>query len=318
VAVGGLAVRSRSSFLRAALAAVSRGWCVFPVAPGGKTPLVARWELRATTDRAQIHRWWGGGAPLNIGVATGRSGLVVVDLDGGHGDTAPAEFAGAKDGAEVLEILARRAGSAPPWDTYSVATPNGRHLYFRAPLGLELRNTVSALGWRVDTRANGGFVVAAGSRRAEGWYRLLHRGPVAELPGWLVEALRPAPSQIPSPRDGGGEVLGLSRGRAGAYVRAIVEGEVALVAAARTGTRHDTLLKAARTLGRLVGGGELEERTAREALFNAAAGHVGVDGCTALEVARTVEDGLGFGRRMPRRVRGCSTGGCARWEECRC
>jgi hypothetical protein len=91
-----------------------------------------------------------------------------------------------------------------------------------------------------------------------------------------------------------------------------VEGEAALVAAARTGTRHDTLLKAARTLGRLVGGGELEERTAREALLDAAAGHVGIDGCTAAEVARTVDDGLGFGRRMPRRVRACSTGGCPR------
>lgn len=304
-------MRTRSSFLRAALAAASRGWFVFPVTPGGKTPLVDRWEQRATTDRAQIHRWWGGGAPLNIGVAAGRSGLVVVDLDDGHGDTAPAEFAGAKDGAEVFEILARRAGSEPPWDTYSVATPNGRHLYFRAPDGLELRNTVAALGWRVDTRAHGGYVVAAGSRRAEGSYRLLHRGPVAELPEWLVEVLRPAPSQIPSSPAGGGEALELSRGRAGAYVRAIVEGEAALVAAARTGTRHDTLLKAARTLGRLVGGGELEEDTARETLRDAASGHIGVDGCTAAEVARTVDDGLAYGRRMPRRIRGGATG--ERW-----
>ncbi|WP_433503212.1 bifunctional DNA primase/polymerase [Pseudonocardia halophobica] len=298
-------MRERSSFLRAALAAASRGWLVFPLVPGGKTPVVEQWEERATTDRAQIYRWWGGGAPLNIGVAAGRSGLVVVDLDGGHGDTAPAEFAGAKDGSEVFEILARRAGSEPPWDTYSVATPNGRHLYFGAPDGVELRNTVAALGWRVDTRAHGGYVVAAGSRGEAGSYRLLRRGPVAELPGWLVEALRPAPSPPPSSAvsGAGGAVLGLSRGRTGAYVRAIVEREAALVAAAATGTRHDTLLKAARTLGRLVGGGELEEETAREALLDAAAGHVGVDGCTTAEVARTVQDGLAYGRQLPRRIR---------------
>jgi hypothetical protein len=90
--------------------------------------------------------------------------------------------------------------------------------------------------------------------------------------------------------------------RAGAYVRAIVAGEARQVAGARTGTRHRTLLKASRTLGRLVGGGELAEDDAWRALLDAAAGHVGVDGCTPAEVRRTIGDGLAFGKRLPRRI----------------
>ena len=96
--------------------------------------------------------------------------------------------------------------------------------------------------------------------------------------------------------------MGLPRRRSNAYVRAIVEREAHAVATAQTGTRHHSLLKAARTLGRLVGGDELVEDDARAALLDAAAGHVGVDACTAAEVEQTIADGIGFGRQLPRRI----------------
>jgi hypothetical protein len=152
------------------------------------------------------------------------------------------------------------------------------------------------VGWRIDTRARGGYVVGAGSTRPEGSYRVMHDAPVVELPGWLVRALTPPPPPAPGPP------LELPTVRAGAYVRAIVAGEARQVAGARTGTRHRTLLKASRTLGRLVGGGELAEDDAWRALLDAAAGHVGVDGCTPAEVRRTIGDGLAFGKRLPRRI----------------
>ncbi|MGH3701409.1 MAG: hypothetical protein ACRDRU_19120 [Pseudonocardiaceae bacterium] len=81
-----------------------------------------------------------------------------------------------------------------------------------------------------------------------------------------------------------------------------MEGDAHDVATARTGTRHHTLLKAARTLGRLVGGGELAQDDARDVLRDAAAGHIGVDGCTAGEVARTLNDGIAYGKQLPRRI----------------
>lgn len=194
-------------------------------------------------------------------------------------------------------MLAAEAGVEVPGDTFTVATPGGRHLYFRAPLGLKLRNTAGFLGWRVDTRGHGGYVVGAGSVRAEGRYVIVDDVPPAELPDWLAQALVRR-----SPPPGPGPVLDLPRYRASAYLRAIVDREARIVVTARTGNRHHTLLRAARTLGRLVGGGELDEDDARAALLVAAAGHIGVDGCTVGEVHRTVADGIRYGRQMPRRI----------------
>ena len=70
--------------LGAALDAADRGWHVFPLVPAGKVPLLRSWEQRATTDKRQIYRWWAD-VEANVGVATGRSGLVVIDLDDGRG-----------------------------------------------------------------------------------------------------------------------------------------------------------------------------------------------------------------------------------------
>ena len=284
------------TLLKAAFDAADRGWSVFPLVPGGKTPVIRGWEAQASIDRRQIFRWWVKNLRMNIGIAAGKSGLLVVDLDQGNGDTPPPRFSGASNGRDALAILAAGAGVEVPTNTYTVETPGGSHLYFRVPEGLTCRNSVSALGWKIDTRCHGGYVVGAGSRRPEGSYQVTHPGPVAELPDWLREALTP-------PTVAEHDLVRLPSGRASAYVRAIIEGEAYDVVTARTGTRHRSLLKAARTLGRLVGGGELGENDAREALLDAAHGHLGVDGFTEEELIRTVEDGIAYGMRLPRRIR---------------
>jgi hypothetical protein len=283
------------SLLKAAFDAADRGWSVFPLAPGGKIPVIRGWAEQASTDRRQIFRWWVKNLQMNVGIAAGKSGLLVVDLDQAGGDVPPARFAGAGNGRDALAILAAEAGAEMPTNTYTVATPGGSHLYFRAPEGLAWRNTVGTLGWKIDTRCHGGYVVGAGSKRPEGSYQLTHSGPVAELPGWLLAALTPPPVAEHDP-------MRLPAGRASAYVRAVVEGEAYDVATARPGTRHRSLLKAARTLGRLVGGGELGENDAREALLDAARGHLGVDGFTGEELTRTVDDGIAYGMQLPRRI----------------
>lgn len=112
---------SRNPFLVAALTAAARGWCVFPLVRGGKTPGLREWEQWATTDRWQICRWWANCAVSNFGVATGRSGLVVIGLDEGCGQTPPAEFAGARDGCEALAMLVAAAGAEIPTDPSSHA-----------------------------------------------------------------------------------------------------------------------------------------------------------------------------------------------------
>ena len=66
---------------------------IFPVRSGGKTPAVRGWQHVATQDRAQLRRWFreqrDNQQRCNIGIATGPSGLLVIDLDDGHGHTPP-------------------------------------------------------------------------------------------------------------------------------------------------------------------------------------------------------------------------------------
>ncbi|MDA3644378.1 bifunctional DNA primase/polymerase [Saccharopolyspora indica] len=281
--------------LKAALDATAAGHAVIPLRPGAKAAAVSAWEQAATRDETQIRRWWAQ-APFNIGIATGPSGLHVIDLDDGHGQPPPQDFAGARGGQDVLARLAAAAGQPFP-DTFTVDTPRGgSHLYFAVPPESELRCTVGRLGWRVDSRGHGGYVVAAGSVLAgEGLYVVRHAAPIAALPDWLVEGLTPPPA--PEPAE-----LALPSARASAYVRAVVERETTAVALAGTGTRHHTLLRAAGSLGRLVSGGELDEPTAAAALQQAAARHIGVDDFTAAEAERTIRDGLRWGSQHPRTI----------------
>jgi hypothetical protein len=304
----------------AALAAAASGLYVFPCIPGDKVPGLhgARscpgtgecvnghqgWEQLATRDETQIRDWWGR-RPWNIGAAVGRSNLIVIDLDHGRGEPAPAEFPGAASGIDVLETLAQRAGHPPPWDTYTVATPShGLHLYFQTPAGSSFRNTAGdtgGLGWKIDTRANGGFVIAAGSVRREGRYRVVNDHPIAALPRWLAETLtKPEPStreQAPAPK--------LSGGRATAYLGAILTGEADTVRHTVYGQgRNHALNRAAFNLGRLVGAGELDEHTARQVLIEAATCHFGIQQFTEAEAQRTITSGLQAGRLKPRHLHG--------------
>ena len=54
------------------------------------------------------------------------------------------------------------------------------------------------LGWLIDTRGHGGYVVAAGSTVAGRPYTVTRERPVAPLPPWLFQRLSP-PSRSPQP-----------------------------------------------------------------------------------------------------------------------
>src|SRR5690606_4866072 len=125
---------------RAAHAYTARGWRIFPVAPGGKTPLIDRWPERATTDTATINAWWQQWPNANIGIATGpASDLLVVDIDNGPG----------KHGDDAIADLEATYGQLPA--TVEVLTGGGgRHLYYRWP-----RTTT---GHPVDIRNNAGTI----------------------------------------------------------------------------------------------------------------------------------------------------------------
>lgn len=298
----------------AALRTAAAGWAVFPVRPRGKTPAVRGWEDAATLDPDRILAWWAGAA-WNIGIATGRSGLLVVDLD--VPATGPHPAAAAARGSDVLRRLAADAADELARDTFAVVTPSGgRHLYFRQPEGAGLRNTQGALGPLIDTRGHGGYVLAAGSRGpGTRWYRILRDVPVAPLPTWLHDALTTTPvspsltgdpvstGATPGPHAGVDSAApNVSAARVEAYLRAVVDGESRAVADAPVGTRHSTLLRAARRLGQWVGGGALTGPDVRAVLTAAARDYVGVEGYTVQQVERDITDGLAYGAASPRHI----------------
>lgn len=279
--------------LRAALDAAARGWYVFPLRPGTKKPGLhgadrcrrtgdcagghLKWEERASTDPKRITLCWEMHA-ANIGVATGPSGLVVVDLDVPKDkDSTDAS------GAAVFKVLCERAGQ--PWpSTYTVRTPSGGlHLYFTAPDGVHLHNTASRLAPLVDTRAWGGYVVAAGSTTPAGRYEAVG-GPVAvPLPRWLLCLLQPAPKPAQTPSVA-------VTARSGRYAKAALANECANVASAHVGTREGTLFRAARALGRFVAWGDLPRHVVEQALQEAGQ----AAGLTAAECRSTLRSALNW------------------------
>lgn len=288
-----------TTLLNAALDHAARGWPVFPLAPGAKAPAVKEWEQRATTDPDRIRRCWSTG-PYNIGLATGPAGLVVVDLDDVKpGEVAPAGLDGVQHGLEVLALLAQEHGADVPV-TRTVSTPShvhNRHLYFAAPEGLEYRNTAGRLGWHIDTRAHGGYVVAAGSIVKGRQYEVADDVPVIELPAWIATPLTPAPPQPPKP-----PVRLASTDKRGKYLTAAIAAEVARVEGAQPGRRNDALYMAAQNLGQLVAGGELTEQDVKEALMHAAAGYIAVNPTRIYKAEGTIKSGLAAGAKRPRKV----------------
>ena len=178
--------------LSAALDYAGRGFAVFPLAVGEKIPLISKEAgghgvLDATTDAAQIRAWWTATPNANIGVAAGRSGLLLVDVDAKDG----------RDGFTSWEVL--RAQHAFDDTTPHVWTPNGgKHLWFAAPPGVQLRNTDDELGSGIETKANGKYCVAPPSRLRDGrvyrWDERLALGavPIAPLPPALCRLLNPS------------------------------------------------------------------------------------------------------------------------------
>jgi hypothetical protein len=276
----------------AALDLTERGFFVFPLRPGDKRPLphFKHWEQRATRDQDRIYKWWSN-APYNIGMATGPSQLLVVDCDTVRGATPPPQWSTARGGLDVLRQLAAEAGASFP-RTMAVRTPSGGiHFYFQAPRDHHLKNSAGRIGWHIDTRGIGGYVVGPGSVCSGRYYVVVDHAPIAPLPTWITELLEPRRPSQPAlaPRE-----------RTGQYLKAILEGEVERVRSAIPGGRNDALNTAAFILGQLVGSGEITEEHARSLLRSASRLHVGVEGFTENELERTTRSGLSAGMQRPR------------------
>ena len=172
------------TLLEAALRYAQQGWAVHPLVPHSKAPLSAHGCKDATTDADQIRAWWAEHPGANIGIATGAiSGIVVLDVDVKNG----------KPGNQTLAALVAQHGELPT--TPHQTTWSGGLQYF-FEYDARVKNTAGALGAGLDTRGDGGYVVAPPSRVEEAgrsgvyvWDDLMNPFALplyAKIPEWLI------------------------------------------------------------------------------------------------------------------------------------
>lgn len=137
---------------------INPSWSVFPCAPRSKQP----WPGLHWRDKSRPRSEWAAWPDeANVAIDCGKSGLVVVDED-------------------VPGAVEEWLGYEPV--TYTVSTGKGRHFYFYAPVGQKVKNGIRVAPG-VDIRAEGGYVVGAGSIHESGRrYAVVRDVPVSLLP----------------------------------------------------------------------------------------------------------------------------------------
>jgi hypothetical protein len=167
-----------------ALGLAARGFEVFPITAGAKSPpLVREWQHVATSDVVQVGAWWTQWPDANVGIHC--DGLVVIDVDPKSG------------GNESLAALEQEIQLEA---TYEVATPSGgTHIYYRLPPAVTVRNGVSVLGAGLDIRTTAGYVLGAGSRTAAGGYDVVCDDPIAEVDPAILARLTAVPPKPERP-----------------------------------------------------------------------------------------------------------------------
>ncbi len=153
-----------------------QGCKVFPCVPNGKEPATKQgWHI-ASNDPAQIAEWKSVNPDFNWAVATGPSGLFVIDVDPNGLDW----------WGKLLERDAAIRGAVDR--AFQVRTPRGGlHVYFKG----EGPSTASRIADGIDTRGgihrdgkivSGGYVLLPGSKTDKGAYSALPGGGLFDLP----------------------------------------------------------------------------------------------------------------------------------------
>lgn len=282
--------------LDAALAYAGRGWPVFPLR--GKIPAIpaadgGRGCLDATVDPEEIRSWWQRYRNANVGIATGNvSGFWVLDIDGEQGE-------------EALAELEHRHEALP--HTIEALTGKGRHVLF-IYTGEPIKNCAGFLPG-LDTRATGGYIVAAPSyhKERDRWYSWdVDHHPddvaLATAPNWLTalvknnppeagittieDAHEPSPYAVQAAED------------MEAYVAAAIISELGLLADAGPDShrRNNQLNLSAFAIATLVGAEAVPEEWARDKLESAAL----QIGLPIIEIRRTIASAFRAGLAAPR------------------
>lgn len=172
----------KNTLLNAALAYAEMGYPVFPCWPGTKKPISKHGFKDAITDLQKIEKYWTNNPIANIGIPT--QDLIVIDIDTIDGEKNP----WLKDDPDKQIDLAKGEIQKTP--------RGGTHYVFKQPIGKHWRSTTSRLAHKVDTRADGGYIVVAPSIFEGKSYKWLEgmgleeaQDQLLEPPEWLIKML---------------------------------------------------------------------------------------------------------------------------------
>jgi hypothetical protein len=177
--------------LDAALEYASRGWNIFPITPGGKTPLTPNGFKDATNETEVVRGWWTRWPSANIGLATGSL------YSGGQGGIPTSDIADEVDRKKhdallVIDIDPRNGGTVPPElppTLTAVTGGGGLHYYYTYPLMVGDRQRFRRiLQEGVDIKAEGGYIILPPSATENRYKYLSEETPIAPCPDWLLEA----------------------------------------------------------------------------------------------------------------------------------
>ena len=295
----------QNSLKAAALAHAKNGFYVIPLVENSKRPLISDWQNRATTNPLQIDSWWTEHPNANIGIACEVSNLIVIDLDTSKGavPSSPWNELGAKNGEDVFKEICRKAGDSQLFETYSVKTPSGgKHLYFYDQ-NIAIKQGTEVNGWwRVDTRSKGGYIVAEGSRLTNSTngvadqYQSIGNSVVLNFPAWLRDELSPkaikenfvASSPISASYVSSNPVFSRE------FAEQVLSERCILIRNTPEGRRNQSLIKHATYIGKIIGMGSLDEKSASESLLEAAIS----SGLTQFESVNAIKAGIKYGKDL--------------------
>jgi Bifunctional DNA primase/polymerase, N-terminal len=248
-----------SPALAHAFALIDRKIPVFPCGED-KKPLTPHGFKDASTSLETLRTWWSRWPDALVGVPTGIK-FVVIDVDLQH--------------ADALQWLEDNRHRLPITRTHSTRS-GGKHFLF-VPND-KVKCSAGKLGPHIDTRGTGGYII---------WWpacdlTVLHGAVLAEVPGWIIEALNPKRVPIPSP------------GTSHAPSTASVRGALRVLADAREGERNRALFWVSCRMGEAMRAGTINENEAIGLLLSVGR----TIGLADREILRTARSGFQEGIRQ--------------------
>lgn len=169
--------------------AAELGWYVLPVHRDSKMPATKHGVKDASIDE-QVIRFWFKRGDKNIGIAAGKSGFSLLDVDPRNG------------GDDSLAGLIKEHGPLPE-TVCQLTGGGGEHYLFKVPEGMRIKN---GLGAGLDGINEGKYFIAEPSIHAitkdqygwEGSSDPFEGQSIADAPQWMIEpiAAQEAPAQV--------------------------------------------------------------------------------------------------------------------------